>query len=139
MFYKIYLEKDLKKGQSIDEMIDIFENMCKHRTSVVDDFLLIESGNFNFDGKTEFYLSLVRQYRENVFADNFTMMRLNIVFPEQNINIKNRRKLKIHFYSDQCSGSFSKFFERLRKSALLKYLKENDIKILRYEIEEEEL
>ena len=39
MFYKIYLEKDLKKGQSIDEMIDIFENMCKHRTSVVDDFL----------------------------------------------------------------------------------------------------
>ena len=139
MFFKTDIENYIQGAETVDDMIGAFERMCSHRNSVVDDFLYIESGNFDFSGENEFYLSLVRQYKDNVFSDNFTQTRLDIIFPEQQISFKNRRKLKLYFTSDQCSGSFRKFFARVRESSLLEYIKSNHLTVRRYEISEDEL
>ena len=139
MFYKTDLENYIEGAQTLDDCIAAFERMCQHRSSVVDDFLFAESGNYNFSGKNEFYLSLVRQYKDNVFSDRDTQTRLDLVFPEQKIGFRNRKLFKISISSDQKGGSFRGFFHALRDNALLAYLKENNVPLLRYEIEEEEV
>ena len=113
--------------------------MCRERSGLFDDMLLFESGNFSDAGKKEFYFTLARQYKDSAFLDDFTVLRLDIIFPEQPISLKTRRIFKNKLSSDRCGGSFSRFFAKVTDSALVKYIHENNLQYLRYEIHEEDL
>ena len=139
MFYRKTLEDNLIHASTPEACIDAFEIMCRERSGLFDDMLLFESGNFDYAGEKEFYVSLVRQYKDSAFNDDFTVLRLDLIYPKQNIGFKNKRILKRHFTSDQCGGSFTKFFDKIRNSSVLTYIHENDLQFLRYEITEEEL
>ena len=139
MFFKSDLENYTKGCSDIDGFIAAFEKMCSHRNSVVDDFIYLDSGNYDYSKNTEFYFSLVRQYKDNVFSDTETQTRLDIIFDEQEMNFKNRRKLKTFISSDQFHGSFSKCISKIRESSTLKYIKDNKLQIRRVEISEHEV
>ena len=139
MFYRKMLEDNLIHASTPEACIDAFEIMCRDRSGLFDDMLLFESGNFDYAGEKEFYVSLVRQYKDSAFNDDFTVLRLDLIYPKQKIGFKNKRILKRHFTSDQCGGSFTKFFDKIRNSPVLTYIHENDLQFLRYEITEEEL
>ena len=138
MFFKRDLEEYTQNANNIDELIEAFEKMCSKRGYVVDDFVFFESGNFDFSGKNEFYFSLVRQYRDNVLVDEYVQTRLEIIFPEQKFGFRQRKLLNCYFSSDQLGDSFSKFFAKLHSCELLKYIKDNSLEYLRFEIYEEE-
>ena len=136
MFFKTDLENYTQGAVTLDDYIDAFEKMCSHRNSVVDDFIYLESGNHDYAGTPEFYVSLVRQYRDNVFSDDETQTRLDIIYAPQQINIKNRRKLKTFVSSDQNHGSFSRCLAKVRASALVEYINAQQLPIQRVEITE---
>lgn len=138
MFYRKALEEELEGVTNLEGMIDAFENMCAQRSGLFDDMLLIESGNFDYSGETEFYVSLARRYKDSAFAEEFTVLQLDIIYPPVKIGFKNRRILKRHYTSDQTGGSFSRFFQKVRSSPLIAYINENRMQYLRYEITEEE-
>ena len=139
MFYRKTLEDNLIQASTPEECIDAFEKMCRERSGLFDDMLLFESGNFDYAGKKEYYFTLMRQYKDSAFNDDFTVLRLDLIYPKQDITFKNRRTLKRHFTSDGCGGSFTKFFDKIRLSPALAYIHKNDLHFLRYEITEEEL
>ncbi len=139
MFYRKTLEDNLIGVQSVEGLIDAFEQMCAERSGLFDDMLFFESGNFKYSGKEEYYLSLARQYKDSVFSEDFTVLRLDIIYPAQKISFKNRRLFKRRFTSDKCGGSYSRFFALLRESPLLAHIKESGMQYLRYEISEEEV
>ena len=103
-----------------------------------DDLVFLESGNFDFSGKKEFYVSLARQYKDSAFTDGFSIIRLDIIYPEIKLSFKNKRSLKKYISSDQTGGSYSLFFKKVRESALLRYIKEQNLQYDRYEILQEE-
>lgn len=139
MFFKTDLENYTKGCSDIDSFIDAFEKMCSHRNSVIDDFIFLDSGNYDYSGKNEYYFSLVRQYRDNVFSEAETQTRLDIIFEEQPISLKNRRTLKKFISSDQYHGSFSRCIAKIRSSSTLANIKQNKLKIKRVEISEHEV
>lgn len=139
MFFRKTLEDNLIGKPSLEACIDAFEIMCRERGGLFDDMLLFESGNFKDAGHKEFYFSLARQYKDSAFSEDFTVLRLDIIYPEQPVSFKNRRILKRKLTSDQCGGSFSKFFKKVHESPLITYLHEQDLQYLRYEIIEEEV
>ena len=139
MFFKTDLERYTQGASTIDEFIAAFEKMCRHRNSVVDDFVFAESGNFEYSGKKEYYFSLVRQYKDNVFSDVDTQTRLDLIFPAQDITFKNRRKLKMLLTSEKTHGSFRLFFSKLRESAVLHHIQAAGMQMIRFEITEEEV
>ena len=139
MFYRKTLEDNLIHTDTIEDFVSAFEIMCRERTGLFDDMLLFESGNFSDAGKKEFYFTLARQYNDSAFSDATTLLRLDIIYPEQPISFKTRRILKNKFSSDQCRGSFSRFFEKVLDSSLITYIHENNLQYLRYEIHEEEI
>ncbi len=139
MFYRYYLEEYLEGVETVDEMINAFEKMCLHRNCVVDDFVFAQSDNFEDNGTTHFCVSLVRQYRNNVFSENFTQTCLDIFFEVQPMRFANRRILKTKLSSLRMGGSFSMFFCALRESKLLAYIHENNLQVLHFEITESDL
>ena len=139
MFFRKTLEDNLIGVSDIDGMIDAFESMCRERSGLFDDLLYLESGNYSYSGKSEYYISLVRQYKDSAFLDDYTALRLDIIYPEIKINFKNRKILKNHFSADHYGGSYTKFFEKVRDSKLIAYVKENRLAYIRYEISEEEI
>ena len=54
------------------------------------------------------------------------------------MNFRTKRILKKYISSDQTGGSYSRFFEKVHKSPLLAYIKENNLQYSRYEILQEE-
>jgi hypothetical protein len=55
-----FLNNNISSDNTIDEIINVFEEMCK--TPIEDDLLLLEYGTYNFTGEKLFYFDLVRQY-----------------------------------------------------------------------------
>ncbi|MBQ6380064.1 MAG: hypothetical protein IJJ41_00485 [Clostridia bacterium] len=138
MFYEKTLSDNLIGASGIDDLIDAFEMMCRERSGLFDDLVFLESGNFDFSGKKEFYVSLARQYKDSAFTDGFSIIRLDIIYPEIKLSFKNKRSLKKYISSDQTGGSYSLFFKKVRESALLRYIKEQNLQYDRYEILQEE-
>lgn len=56
------LRDSVKKGMTLDELIDAFAAMCRTPVGEPDD-LLFETGTFDFTGTKRFYFSLVRQFQ----------------------------------------------------------------------------
>ncbi|MBR0414847.1 MAG: hypothetical protein IJI67_07240 [Clostridia bacterium] len=138
MFFEKTLSDNLIGATSIDDLIAAFEVMCRERAGLFDDLVFLESGNFNFSGKEEFYISLARQYKDSAFADEFSIIRLDIIYPPIKMSFKTKRILKKYISSDQTGGSYTRFFEKVNKSPLLAYIKENNLQYSRYEILQEE-
>ena len=55
-----FLKNNISVSNTIDEIINIFEEMCK--TPIEQDLLLNEYGVYDFTGEDLFYYDLVRQY-----------------------------------------------------------------------------
>lgn len=112
-----YLKCNICKRNSIDEIINVFEEMCK--TPIDDDILLNEYGVYGFSGKDLFYYDLVRQYPDG--EDEYYQLRVSVIFEpdEENRNITDT------LWSDDTT---EKFFDYIRKSAGYEYVKTHKIK-----------
>lgn len=55
-----YLQNNISINDTVDEIIDVFQKMCK--TSIEEDLLLHEYGVYDFTGEGFFYYDLIRQY-----------------------------------------------------------------------------
>ena len=112
-----YLINNISTNNSLDEIINVFEEMCK--TPVEEDLLLYEYGVYDFTGEDLFYYDLVRQYPDG--EDEYYQLRVSIVFSpdEQNCNLQDT------LWSDETN---EKFFDYIRKSDGYRYAKSHKFK-----------
>lgn len=78
-----YLKTSIKENMSIDEIIDIFQSMCKMRAKDTD--ILFETGVYSFSGPKIFYFSLSRQYPG--IDGEYLQLQVNIEFRPTKKNI----------------------------------------------------
>ena len=71
-----YLKSNVSINKSLDEIINVFEEMCK--TPIEEDLLLSEYGVYDFTGEDLFYYDLVRQYPDG--EDEYFQLRVSIMF-----------------------------------------------------------
>ena len=107
-----YLENNISDNNTIDEIINIFEEMCK--TPIEEDLLLNEYGVYDFTGEDLFYYDLVRQYPDG--EDEYYQLRVSIMFSPDEEN----RDLQDTLWSDYTNESF---FDFIRKSDGYEYAK----------------
>ncbi len=112
-----YLQNNISANNSLDEIINVFEEMCK--TPIEDDLLLNEYGVYDFNGEDLFYYDLVRQYPDG--EDEYYQLRVSIVFSPDEEN----RCLEDTLWSDD---SDENFFDYIRKSDGYEYVKTHKMK-----------
>ncbi len=112
-----YLKCNICKRNSIDEIINVFEEMCK--TPIEDDILLNEYGVYSFSGKELFYYDLVRQYPDG--EDEYYQLRVSVIFEPDEEN----RGITGTLWSDDTTENF---FDYIRKSAGYEYVKNHQFK-----------
>ena len=112
-----FLNENISSSNTLDEIIDVFEEMCQ--TPIEDDGLLLEYGVYDFTGEEWFYFDLVRQYPDG--EDEFYQLRVSLTYAVDGEN----SNLKDALWSDDTSENF---FDYIRKSAGYKYAKDNKIK-----------
>ncbi len=107
-----YLKNNISAESTVDEIIAVFEEMCK--TPVEDDLLLFEYGAYNFTGQTLFYFDLVRQYPDG--EGEFYQLRVSLKYPvdEENKDIYDT------VWGDEDDGDF---FQHIKESAGYEYAK----------------
>ena len=120
-----FLKKKISAENTVDEIIDIFEEMC--RTPMEDDLLLFEYGVYDFTGKDLFHFELTRQYPDG--NDEYYQLRVSLMFAPDNEN----RRLEDTVWSDGIGGNF---FEYIRKSSAYVYAKKHDFKSVDIRIDE---
>ena len=55
-----YLQKKISDKSSLEDIVNVFEEMCKK--PIEEDMILLETGTYSFTGEPMFYFSLVRQF-----------------------------------------------------------------------------
>ena len=78
-----YLKSNIKDNMTVDEIIDIFQKMCKMRAKDTD--ILFETGVYSFSGPKIFYFSLTRQYPG--IDGEYLQLQVNIEFRPTKKNI----------------------------------------------------
>ena len=68
-----FLKDNISIDNTVDEIINVFEEMCK--TPVEEDLLLLEYGVYDFTGEELFYFDLVRQYPDG--EDEYYQLRVS--------------------------------------------------------------
>ncbi|MBR6514418.1 MAG: hypothetical protein IKT46_06265 [Clostridia bacterium] len=112
-----FLKENISTNKTVDEIINVFEEMCK--TPIEEDLLLNEYGVYAWSGKPLFYYDLVRQYPDG--EDEYYQLRVSIIFAPDVKNLFLRGTL----WSDAVEENF---FSCIRKSAAYKYAKNHKIK-----------
>ena len=120
-----YLKSNISINNSLDEIINVFEEMCK--TPIEEDLLLSEYGVYDFTGEDLFYYDLVRQYPDG--EDEYFQLRLSIMFSADEEN----RFLQDTLWSDD---SDEKFFDYIKKSDGYAYAKEHEFKSIDIRIDQ---
>ena len=120
-----YLKCNISTNISLDEIINIFEEMCK--TPIEEDLLLNEYGVYDFTGEDLFYYDLVRQYPDG--EDEYYQLRVSIMFCPDEEN----RALQDTLWSDD---SDENFFNYIRKSDGYRYAKKHNIKTIDIRIDQ---
>lgn len=112
-----FLKENITTDSTADEIMNVFEEMCK--TPVEDDLLLLEYGVYNFTGEALFYYDLVRQYPDG--EGEYYQLRVSLMFSPDEVN----RKLQDTLWSDDTNENF---FDYIRKSSGYDYAKNHIIK-----------
>lgn len=112
-----FLNENISKNNTVDEIIDVFEEMC--RISIEDELLLLEYGVYDFTGEELFYFDLVRQYPDG--DGEYYQLRVSLMFTPD----KENSKLNDTLWSDDVDENF---FDYIRKSSGYMYAKNNSIK-----------
>lgn len=112
-----FLNNNISASNTVDEIIDVFEEMCK--TPIEEDLLLLEYGVYNFTEEKMFYFDLVRQYPDG--DGEYYQIRVSLTF----VPDKDNAKLKGTFWSDDTDKNF---FDYIRESSGYKYAKISRIK-----------
>ena len=112
-----FLNDNISANNTVDEIINVFEEMCK--TPIEDDLLLLEYGVYNFTGERLFYFDLVRQYPDG--DGEYYQIRVSLTFTPDEENAK----LYDTLWSDYTDENF---FDYIRKSSGYRYVKNNLIK-----------
>ena len=120
-----YLKCNISTNISLDEIINIFEEMCK--TPIEEDLLLNEYGVYDFTGEDLFYYDLVRQYPDG--EDEYYQLRVSVMFCPDEEN----RFLQGTLWS---YDSDENFFDYIRKSEGYAYAKEHKIKSIDIRIDQ---
>lgn len=120
-----FLNDHISSDNTVDEIIDIFEEMCK--TPMEEDLLLLEYGVYNFTGEELFYFDLVRQYPDG--DGEYYQLRVSLAFAPDNENAN----LNGTFWSDDTEENF---FDSIRRTAGYEYTKINRIKYIDIRIDQ---
>ena len=112
-----YLKNNISINNTLDEIINIFEEMCK--TPIEEDLLLNEYGVYGFTGEDLFYYDLVRQYPGG--EDEYYQLRISITFDADEEN----GKLQDTLWSDDTDENF---FDYIRRSDGYNYAKKHKLK-----------
>ncbi len=119
-----YLKNNISANNTLDEIIDVFEEMCK---TPLEDLLLNEYGVYDFTGEDLFYYDLVRQYPDG--DGEYYQLRVSIMFSPD----KENRDLEDTLWSDDTNESF---FDYIRKSSGYDYAKNHKIKSIDIRIDQ---
>ena len=120
-----YLKCNISTNNSLDEIINTFEEMCK--TPIEEDLLLNEYGVYGFTGEDLFYYDLVRQYPDG--EDEYFQLRVSIMFSPDEEN----RFLQDTLWSDD---SDENFFDYIKKSDGYAYAKAHEFKSIDIRIDQ---
>ena len=120
-----YLKQNITTDVSLDEILSIFEEMCK--TPIEEDLLLNEYGVYDFTGEDLFYYDLVRQYPDG--EDEYFQLRVSIMFSPDEEN----RFLQDTLWSDD---SDENFFDCIKKSDGYAYAKAHEFKSIDIRIDQ---
>ena len=120
-----FLNDNISANNTVDEIINVFEEMCK--TPIEDDLLLLEYGVYNFTGERLFYFDLVRQYPDG--DGEYYQIRVSLTFTPDEENAK----LYDTLWSDYTDENF---FDYIRKSSGYRYVKNNPIKFVDIRIDQ---
>jgi len=120
-----YLKDNITTDNTIDEIINVFEEMCK--TPIEEDLLLNEYGVYDWTGEDMFYYDLVRQYPDG--EDEYYQLRVSIMFSPDEEN----RYLEDTLWSDDTDENF---FDYIRKSEGYHYAKDHKLKFIDIRIDQ---
>lgn len=120
-----FLKDNISTDNTIDEILDVFEEMCK--TPVAEDILLYEYGVYDFTGEDLFYYDLVRQYPDG--EGEYYQLRVSLMFSPNEEN----RHLNNTLWSDDTNENF---FDYIRKSSGYDYAKNHIIKSIDIRIDQ---
>ena len=120
-----FLKDNISTNNTVDEIINVFEEMCK--TPIEEDLLLNEYGVYDFTGDDLFYYDLVRQYPDG--EDEYYQLRVSIIFSPDDEN----RYLEDTLWSDDTD---EKFFDYIRKSDGYDYAKNHKLKSIDIRIDQ---
>lgn len=120
-----FLQNNISSNNTVDEIINVFEEMCK--TPIEEDLLLHEYGAYDFTGEELFYYDLVRQYPDG--KGEYVQLRVRLMFSPDEEN----RCLEDTLWSDDTDENF---FDYIRKSSVYEYAKNHKIKAVEIWIDE---
>ena len=120
-----YFKSNISISNSLDEIINVFEEMCK--TPIEEDLLLNEYGVYDFTGENLFYYDLVRQYPDG--EDEYYQLRVSIMFCPDEENCA----LQDTLWSDD---SDENFFDYIKKSDGYAYAKAHEFKSIDIRIDQ---
>lgn len=120
-----FLKKNISINNTVDEIIDVFEEMCK--TPIEDDLLLHEYGVYDFTGEELFYYELIRQYPDG--EDEYYQLCVSLMFAPDEEN----QCLEDSLWSDETDENF---FDYIRKLPAYDYVKNHNIKAIDITIDE---
>lgn len=112
-----FLKKNISSDNTIDEIMDVFQQMCK--TPIEEDLLLLEYGVYGFSGEDLFYFDLVRQYPDG--EDEYYQLRVSLMFAPD----KENSCLNDTLWSDDTDQNF---FDYIRRSSGYDYAKNHKFK-----------
>lgn len=112
-----FLKCNICKKNTIDEIISVFEKMCK--IPIDDDLLLNEYGVYRFSGEDLFYYDLVRQYPDG--EGEYYQLRVSVMFEPDDEN----RNITDTLWSDDTNENF---FDYIRKAEGYEYVKTHKFK-----------
>ena len=120
-----YLKCHISVDDNIDEIIAVFEEMCK--TPIEEDLLLNEYGMVEFAEEEVFFYDLVRQYPDG--EEEYYQLRVSVMFSPDKENCD----LEDTLWSDDTEESF---FDYIRKSEGYDYAKSHKAKSIDIRIDQ---
>lgn len=121
----VFLNDNVSASNTLDEIIDVFEEMCN--VPIEEDLLLLEYGVYDFTGEDLFYFDLVRQYPDG--DGEYYQLRVSLMYATD----KENANLNDTLWSDDTDESF---FDYIRRSSGYNYAKNNHIKSIDIRIDQ---
>ena len=112
-----FLNDKISVRNTVDEIIDVFEEMCN--TPIQEELLLLEYGVYDFTGEDLFYFDLVRQYPDG--DGEYYQLRVSLMFTPD----KETFELDDTLWSDDTDENF---FNYIRSSSGYEYVKMHQIR-----------